>query len=89
MGVADLQPNEGCLLCFGEAQPVGLWMKNCKVNLQAAAIDQLGNIIGLTSMNYKDPYYIHHMPSSTRYVLEMTEGFFTKNNIKIGDKIRL
>lgn len=89
MGVEKLAENEGCLLCFSYDAPANLWMKNCKVNLQAVGITKAGEIVDILNMSHKDPYYIHKTSQSVRYVLEMSEGFFTKNNIKVGDKIRL
>lgn len=89
MGVDRLAHNEGCLLCFSGESIVSLWMKNCKINLQAATIDKQGNIIDIINMNYKNPYYAHHSSLPATHVLEMAEDFFTKNHIKVGDKIRL
>lgn len=89
MGVTTLAQNEGCLLCFGGDFPVSLWMKNCKINIQAAATDKCGNITEIIDMSYQNPHYIHRTTNLSSYVLEMPEGFFTKNSIKVGDKIKL
>ena len=89
MGVEALDSNEGCLLCFGYDAPANLWMKNCKINLQAVGITKAGEITDILNMTHKDPYYIHRTGQSVRYVLEMPEGFFTKNNIKVGDRVRI
>ncbi len=89
MGVARLDSNEGCLLDFGREVYSTLWMKNCKINLQAAMIDKSGKIIDILNMQYQNPNYQHHSSSPVRYALEMNEEFFTKNEIKVGDQFRL
>ena len=89
MGITTLAHNEGCLLCFDGDYPVNLWMKNCKINIQAAATDKLGNITDIIDMSYQNPYYVHRTTNTASYVLEMPEGFFTKNNIKVGDRVKL
>lgn len=89
MGVERLSPNEGCLFCFGMPQYTNFWMRNCKINLQAATINQDGQIIDIHDMSHADPYYVHKSSQPVTYVLEMPEGFFTANKIAIGDKIDL
>lgn len=89
MGVTHLDANEGCLLDFGFETPANLWMKNCKINLQAATIDNAGTIIDILDMDYQDPYRIHRSSRPVRYALEMNQDFFSKYQIKPGDKIRI
>jgi uncharacterized membrane protein (UPF0127 family) len=89
MGVAHLDPNEGCLLCFPNDTLGHLYMKNCKINLQAAMIDHKGTIIDILNMTYDDPYRIYTSRRPIRYALEMSENFFTNNNIEIGDSLVL
>jgi uncharacterized membrane protein (UPF0127 family) len=89
MGVSHLDEQEGCLLDFRRDTYANLWMKNCKINLQAAMIDRDGQIIDIVNMYYKDPYYVHKSSQPIRYALEMNEEFFTKNNIKVGMKVRI
>jgi len=89
MHVEKLGQNEGCLLDFGQEVPVSLWMKNCKINMQTAMINKQGTIISIQNMYYTDPYRAHNSPHSIRYALEMSENFFDKANINIGDNIRL
>lgn len=89
MGVASLDPNEGCLLCFGRATYISLWMKNCKLNLQAAMIDKDGIIVDLKDMSYKNPNVLHTSAQPASYALEMPENFFTDLGIRIGDRVRL
>lgn len=87
MGVEHLDENQGCLLDFGRDTAVQLWMKNCKINLQAAMISSSGHIVDIVNMSKNDPYRTHGSRLPVRYALEMNESFFTNNNIKVGDKI--
>lgn len=89
MGVEFLDQDEGCLLSFGYDSYANLYMKNCKINMQAAMIDQNGKITDIVNMYYKDPYYIHKSSTPVRYALEMSENYFTNKNIKVGDIVKL
>lgn len=89
MGVERLDPNEGCLLDFNKEVQATLWMRNCKMNLQAATIDNNGKIIDILNMYHNDPYRVHRSSRPVRYALEMSEGFFTKFAIRVGDSVRL
>ena len=89
MGVSHLAPNEGCLFCFGTEQHATFWMKNCKIDLQAIAINKQGQIVDIFNMKYADPYYIHKSSQPVTHVLEMPSEFFTNNNIRVGDSIKL
>ena len=89
MGVEKLDSNEGCLLDFGRKVEANLWMRNCKINLQAAMIDEDGTIIDILNMSHEDPYRAHRSSQPVRYALEMNENFFTDNQIVPGEKIRL
>jgi len=89
MGVESLDTNEGCLLSFGHDTHCNLYMKNCKINLQAAMIDENGRITDIVNMYYNNPYYIHKSSTPVRYALEMSENYFTNKNIKVGDLIKL
>lgn len=89
MGVTRLEPNEGCLFIFESPTYTSFWMKNCMINLQAATILQTGEIIDIHDMDYTNPYYIHKSSQPVIYVLEMSEKFFTNNNIKVGDLVQI
>jgi len=89
MYVDRLASDEGCLLDFGQEQYVNLWMKNCKLNLQAAFLDKYGTILEIKNMYYLEPTTLHHSTNIVRYALEMPEHFFTSHNINIGDSIKL
>lgn len=89
MGVEQLDTNEGCLLDFQKPTDVRLWMSNCKMNLQAAMITEAGVIVDIMHMEYNDPYRVHPSSKPVRYALEMSEYFFTQNEIKVGDIVRI
>ena len=89
MGVSRLDPFEGCLLDFGRDQPVTLWMKNCKINLQAAMLDSNGLVIDIKDMNYQQPNVLHTSSLPVRYALEMSENFFTAQGVQVGDRLKL
>lgn len=89
MEVNRLDLNEGCLLDFKKEVEANLWMRNCKINLQAATIGKDGKIVDILDMYCSDPYRVHRSSKPVRYALEMSEQFFTKHGIKVGDRVRL
>jgi len=87
MNVPCLNHNEGCLLDFKQESTPSLWMRNCKINLQAAFIDKNYKITEIINMLYEDPYRVHRSTHPIVCALEMEQDFFTKHKIKVGDKI--
>lgn len=89
MFVESLEEDQGCLLEFPYEQQANIWMKNCRMDLAAAMIDQDGVIVKIARMSHRDPYYIHNSPKPVKYVLEMNLDFFDKNNINLGDRVKI
>ena len=89
MNVDNLKYNEGCLLDFEQDSMPALWMRNCKINLQAAFIDKNNKITEIADMSYQNPYQVHRSSYPIRYALEMEQDFFTTHKIKVGDIIIL
>lgn len=83
MGVKELSPFHGCLLDFGSSRPIGLWMKNCHIDLDALVLDERGKIIDILKMSHANPYQSHR--SYGRYALEVTPAVTKDLKLKIGD----
>ena len=78
----------GMLFIFEKDQILSFWMKNTPHPLSLAYIDSRGKIRNIYNMK---PFSLESIEStvSVRYALEVPQGWFDKNNIKIGDSISL
>lgn len=85
--------NSGMLFIFDQEQPLNFWMKNTFINLSIAYIGKNKRIIDIIDMKATSaietnfPSYPSSKPAM--YALEMNQGWFTKNRIKIGDLLTL
>lgn len=82
-------PNDtGMIFIFEEDQILHFWMKDTPVPLSIAYINSNGEIKNIYDLH---PFSLTSISStlSCRYALEVPQGWFKQNNIKIGDKISL
>lgn len=83
----------GMLFIFDSEQPLSFWMKNTYIDLSIAYIGKDKKIIDIidmkatSSLQKEFPSYPSSKPAM--YALEMNQGWFTKNRIKIGDLLVL
>lgn len=78
----------GMLFVFEKDQILSFWMKNTPHPLSIAFIDSHGKIRDIFDMK---PFSLEPINStvSTRYALEVPQGWFEKVNIKKGDYLTL
>ena len=93
MNRLTLPENSGMLFVFEEEQPRSFWMKNTFVELSIAYIDKDKKIIDIQDMKAVKSSLDDHLPNypsqgPAQYALEMGQGWFRKNNIKVGDKFK-
>ncbi|MBI1910567.1 MAG: DUF192 domain-containing protein [Deltaproteobacteria bacterium] len=83
-----LEKDRGMLFVFPEETYLSFWMKDTKIPLSIAFIKADGWIAQIESMK---PYSLepHNSEMRVKYALEMNDGWFKENDIKIGDKIRI
>ncbi|MGA0613016.1 DUF192 domain-containing protein [Caldimonas sp. KR1-144] len=75
--------NEGMLFVFERAGTQCFWMKNTRIPLTAAFIDDQGRIVNLADMK-PQTLDSHCSTKPVRYVLEMNQGWFAKRGIAPG-----
>lgn len=87
MGRKHLGNSEGMLFIFEREGYHGFWMKNTFIPLSIAFIDKEGRILGINNM---EPLTLepHIPPGPILYALEMKQGWFFFNSIKVGNFIR-
>ena len=83
-----LDKDHGMLFVYPREQNLSFWMKNTKIPLSIAFINSKGAITQIDSMA---PYSLmsHTSKEKVKYALEMEQGWFRKNGIKVGSKIGL
>jgi uncharacterized membrane protein (UPF0127 family) len=87
MGRKELGDSEGMLFIFETEDYHSFWMKNTLLPLSIAFVDKEGRILRITDMK---PLTLesHAPPKPVLYALEMKQGWFSANGIKVGDVIR-
>lgn len=89
-----LDQDGGMLFIFEKEDELSFWMKNTYVDLSIAYIDKNKKIVDIQEMKATSKMQIVEPPTypslkPAQYALEMNQGWFKKNKIKIGDKITL
>lgn len=78
----------GMLFQFDSEMIASIWMKNTFVALDLAYITVDGKIVDIKPL---EPHDLTSVRSSepVLYALEMNQGWFAKNGIKVGDKVSI
>jgi len=91
MFITTLANDHGMLFLFESEQILAFWMKNTKIPLSIAYIDQNKTIIDIQEMQPAEPN--DQMPRTypsrkpARYALEVNQGWFERKKIKVGDRV--
>ena len=87
-GPTKLPENEGMLFVYRREEVLSFWMKNTSIPLSIAFIDKKGVITEIRDM---EPMGMDSVRSAkpAQYALEVNRGWFTKNGIKVGAKVKL
>ncbi len=86
MGRSYLPENHGMVLDFQISRPVALWMRNTKLPLSAAFIDEYGKILEIINLEPLNES-IRRSTKPVRYALEMEQGWYLNNEITIGTRV--
>ncbi len=87
MGRRSLGWEEGMLFIFEVEDYHSFWMKDTPIALSIAFIDREGRIVSITDMEALS-LDSHSPPAPILYALEMRKGWFSRNGVKVGDRIR-
>lgn len=80
--------DEGMLFVYERPQHLSFWMKDTKIPLDIAFISVEGVILEILSMEpLSERTYRSRAPAL--YALEVNRGWFRKNGVKVGDRIRI
>jgi uncharacterized protein len=91
MFVGKLPENEGMLFVFSGKTYGGFWMKNTLIPLSVAFLDSDGKILKILDMVpcKEDECPTYDPELSYHYAIEVILGWFEKNQIKVGDFVKL
>lgn len=87
--------DEGMLFIFKNAETRFFWMKNTLIDLSIGYFDASGTLIDIQEMKsgkgITSDTLLPSYPSSApaKYALEMNKGWFDKNKVKIGTKLKV
>lgn len=88
----EMAVDEGMLFIFPDLDTRSFWMKNTFIPLSIGFFDQSQKLIDIqdmrpvkSEMETNPPSYISRKPA--KYALEMNQGWFAKNKVKVGDKL--
>jgi len=86
MNRSSLGKNEGMLFIFEEGSNPCFWMKDTTIPLSLAFIDKENKIIKIVDMT---PLSLveHCSGQPVNLALEVNQGWFQQNNIRVGEKI--
>jgi len=87
----SLDENQGMIFLFNKPREVSFWMKNVKIPLDMLFIykNKVVKIYNMVPGCNQDPCDIYPSQSIVDSVIELKGGFCQKNNIKIGQTIKL
>lgn len=83
---------DGMLFVFPKKEKLSFWMKNTRIPLSIAYIDDSKKIISLQDMEPESAMVLdyrlkrYESPKAVRYALELEKGRFQKLGVELGDK---
>lgn len=90
MGQSLSEVGEGMLFKFPKPEKWSFWMKNTKVPLSIAFIDENMKIVSIQNMTVENDTFFYKQyepPVSILYAIETPLNWFLENNIKEGDLV--
>ena len=83
-----LLDKHGMLFSWEKSRKYCMWMKNTLIPLDVAFIDKNFKIKQIKQMRPKS-LKSHCASTPVMYVVEMNQGWFKRNNVKVGDELKL
>jgi uncharacterized membrane protein (UPF0127 family) len=84
----SLAPDSGMLFVMPEPEHAAFWMKNTTLPLSVAYINQSGMILEIHDLRPLDERPVPSAFSNIAYALEMEQGWFARNRVLAGDRIK-
>jgi uncharacterized membrane protein (UPF0127 family) len=81
--------NHGMLFIFPDLRPISFWMKDTKIFLSIAFLDDSGQIFSIQDMTPMQTDRTHDSSRPARYALEVNQGWFSTHGISVGDVVEM
>ena len=85
----SLPAGQGMLFVYPTSRPLIFWMKDTKIPLSIAFLDEKGKILGIKKMTPFDVSKRYPSSSPARYALEVNQGWFEGHGIDVGTAVVL
>jgi uncharacterized membrane protein (UPF0127 family) len=86
MNRESLPEDQGMLFVYPSMRRLSFWMKNTRIPLDIAFIDESGLIVDIQQMEPENEE-LHTSSQPAMYALEMSLGWFEANGVKTGDRV--
>lgn len=86
MGRDSLPEDHGMLFVYPEQRTLSFWMRNTRIPLDIAFVDQRGAIVDIQTMEPQSEE-MHRSREPAMYALEMTAGWFEEHGVEVGDRV--
>lgn len=86
MGRDSLPKDHGMLFVYPEQRTLSFWMRNTRIPLDIAFIDQRGTIVDIQTMEPQTEE-LHRSREPAMYALEMAAGWFGERGVEVGDRV--
>ena len=83
----SLGTDNGMIFVLANPQQASFWMKNTEIPLDIAFIDKTGTITEIKKLYPFNLNSVKSTRSDIHFCIETNAGWFSKNNIGVGDKI--
>lgn len=84
----QLAPDRGMLFAFPQPVSIAFWMKDTRIPLSIAFLDDHGRILTMADMAAEDDQSRHRPSVPYRYALEMNLGWFEQHRVQAGDTVQ-
>ena len=85
----ELPENHGMLFIFPDLRPISFWMKDTKILLSIAFLDDSGQIFSIQDMTPMQTDRAYDSLRPARYALEVNQGWFSAHGIHVGDVVEM
>lgn len=84
-----LPQNNGMLFIFPDPRPLTFWMKDTRIPLSIAYLDDSGKIIDIQNMAPMQTEEQYPSSGPAKYALEVNQDWFKRHGIEAGDRVVL
>lgn len=85
----ELPKNYGILFIYPDLRPRSFWMKDTKIPLSIAFLDDSGQIFSIQDMTPMQTDRKYHSPRPASYAIEVNQGWFSRHGIDVGDAVEM